>query len=52
MSNTIDLILTPSKEAKICLDCGKRKCCPDKCDRFRRMHNELKHEATTPKEKN
>lgn len=52
MSNPIDLIFTPSKEAKICLECGKVKCYPDKCDRFRRMHNELKHEETTPKEKN
>lgn len=52
MSNTIDLILTPSKEAKICLDCDKKRCYPMNCVRFKEMNKKLKHEETTPKEKN
>lgn len=47
----IDLTFDASEEAKICLNCNKLKCTPNKCLRFEQMSKKLKQEQTTPKRK-
>jgi hypothetical protein len=37
-----DIVFTPSELAKICLNCEKRRCCPDNCTRYKQMRAELK----------
>ena len=44
MSNTYDLILTPSKEAEICLTCEAKRCKQGNCQRFKQMNKELQQE--------
>lgn len=36
-----DFVITPSEEAKICLNCEKLKCNPNNCERFRGKLREL-----------
>lgn len=47
-----DFVVTPSEEAKICLNCGKKRCTPNHCDRFIKMKEKLERKKTTPKQKN
>ena len=47
---SIDLTVCASKEAKICLNCDRKRCTPNECERYDRMKAELKQ--TTPKRKN
>lgn len=37
----IDLTVEPSEEAKICLNCDKRKCTPNHCKRLEKKKKEL-----------
>jgi hypothetical protein len=34
----IDLKLDATEEAKICLTCDKKRCCPDKCKRLKNYY--------------
>ena len=47
-SVSIDLTVSVSEEAKICLNCDKQKCSPSGCERYRRLMKEIK---TTRKRK-
>lgn len=37
-----DFVITPSDEAKICLDCEKKRCYPDKCERYAKEIKKIK----------
>ena len=42
----INLTITASEEAKICLTCDKPKCSPDRCERFKLSKEKLKEKLT------
>lgn len=51
MKTTIDtdLAIDASKEAKICLNCDKKKCFPDNCKRFKQSLKNMKQGETNEK---
>ena len=51
MNTTIDtdLAIDASEEAKICLNCDKKRCCPDKCKRLRQGLENMKQGETNEK---
>ena len=40
----IDLSIDASEEAKICLNCERPKCSPNKCIRYKQMKDKLKQD--------
>lgn len=46
-----DFVISPSEEAKICLNCRKKRCFPNSCTRYKRMKDKLKQRKTTPNQK-
>lgn len=42
-----DLVITPSEEAEICLNCEKKRCYPGNCDRFKQKMDEIKERRKT-----
>ena len=48
-SISIDFTVCASKEAKICLNCPKKKCTPGKCKRFETLkRKERENNEKTP----
>lgn len=45
----LDLVIDASEEAKICLNCGKKKCTPAHCKRLNDKLKELKQKGTQEK---
>ena len=45
-SVSIDLTVSVSEEAKICLNCDKQKCSPNGCERYKRLMKEIKAKTT------
>jgi hypothetical protein len=44
ISMDYDILVTPSEEARICLNCTSKRCHPDKCERYLSEKKRIKRE--------